>query len=148
MDVTGRYTFDAPIDDVWRVLMDPEAIKGCLPGCESLTPIGEDRYQATITAGVAAISATYQGTVAILDKSPPTAYRMVVEGKGKPGFLKGDATVTLTSAEQGTTVAIAGAVQVGGAIASVGQRLLGSASRVMMDRFFACLRTRVAPGGP
>lgn len=143
MDITGSYAFDAPTEAVWQLLMDPDAIAACLPGCEKLTPAGDDRYEATITAGVAAITASYAGTVAIVDKQPPASYRMLVEGKGKPGFVNGDVAVTLTSTGTQTTVAIAGTVQVGGAIAGVGQRLLGSASRLMMDRFFSCLRARL-----
>lgn len=148
MEVTGTYSFDAPIEAVWQLLMDPGAIAACLPGIESLTPIGEDRYEAKMTVGVAAITASYQGTIAIVDKTPHTSYRMTVEGRGKPGFVTGDATVTLASNAAQTMVTIAGAVQVGGAIAGVGQRLLGGASRMMMDRFFNCLRERLAHGQP
>ena len=66
-----------------------------IPGCGALVPIGEDRYKATLTVALAAITGTYEGTVALSDKVPPSSYRMTVEGQGRPGFVKGEATIAL-----------------------------------------------------
>ena len=144
MEVSATYRFDAPRQRVWDLLIDPQVIAGCLPGCESLEATGPDTYRATLMIGVAAITGRYQGTVQIADKQEPASYTLVVEGKGKPGFLSGSASVTLTEADGGdrTSVAVAGKANVGGTIARVGQRLLGSVSKLMMDRFFACLNAR------
>jgi hypothetical protein len=79
----------------------------------------------------------------MLDKNPPHSYRLVVEGSGKPGFVNGEATIELVADGAGTTVRVTGRGNVGGVIARVGQRLLGSVSKMMMDRFFACLIERV-----
>ena len=89
MDITGTYTFNAPPDRVWALLMDPATIASCIPGCDRFEPDGEDRYKATLTIGLAAITGTYEGIVVITDKSPHNSYRLTVEGQGKPGFVDG-----------------------------------------------------------
>jgi hypothetical protein len=143
MDVSGSYTFAAPPEAVWKLLIDPEVIASCLPGCDGLEPLGDDKYRAALTLAVAAVSGSYTGTVSMLDKNPPHSYRLVVEGAGKPGFVNGEATIELVAEGAGTTVRVNGRGQVGGLIARVGQRLLGSVSKMMMDRFFACLQGKV-----
>lgn len=145
MHLAGTYAFNAPIAHVWTLLNDPDVIASCLPGCEKLEPLGDDRYRANLSMAVAAISGQYSGTVALLDKQPPRSYRLVVDGSGKAGFVKGEATVTLTesTATAGATdVTVQGEGQVGGLMARVGQRLLGSVSQMMLDRFFAALREK------
>lgn len=144
MDVQGTYAFDAPAQRVWDLLMDPRAIADCLPGCESLDPDGEDRYRARLRVAVAAITGQYEGSVTIADKQPPLSYRLIVEGRGRGGFVTGDVTVALRADGARTSVDVSGAAQVGGAIAQVGQRLLGGVSRMLMDRFFACLMSKAA----
>jgi carbon monoxide dehydrogenase subunit G len=143
MELSGSYTFTAPPDTVWNLLVDPKVIASCLPGCDRLEPIGEDRYRAELTLAVASITRQYAGTVAMLDKQPPHAYRLVVEGTGKPGFVKGEATIELKQEGETTKVTVKGQGQVGGLMARVGQRLLGAVSKMMMDRFFACLQQKV-----
>jgi hypothetical protein len=143
MDVNGSYTFAAPPEAVWNALTDPVVIAGCLPGCDRLDPIGDDKYRAAMTLAVAAVSGNYTGTVSMLDKNPPHSYRLVVEGSGKPGFVNGEATIELIADDDGTIVRVTGRGNVGGVIARVGQRLLGSVSKMMMDRFFSCLQSRV-----
>lgn len=121
--------------------MDPAAIASCIPGCEALEPDGADRYRARITIGLAAITGTYEGTVAITAKVEHTSYRLEVEGQGKPGFVKGNAAIALSEEDNGTTtVTVTGTVHTGGAIARLGQRLIGAAAKMMQDRFFACMR--------
>ncbi len=144
MDLSGSYTFSASQETVWDLLNDPQVIAGCLPGCDRLEPIGDDRYRAVLTLAVASVSGEYTGTVAMLDKHPPSSYRLLVEGSGKPGFMKGEATVELSPRDEGTLVSVKGSGQVGGLVARVGQRLLGSVSKMMMDRFFTCLQQRVS----
>lgn len=143
VDLSATYRFAATPATVWSLLIDPQVIASCLPGCDRLEPIGEDQYRAALTVAVAAISGQYRGTVTILDKQPPHSYRLVVEGSGTPGFVKGEATVALVEQNDTTTVTVRGQAQVGGLIARVGQRLLGSVSKMMMDRFFACLQEKL-----
>lgn len=143
MDISGSYTFHAPPDRVWSLLMDPATIASCIPGCDRLEPDGEDRYSATLTVALAAITGTYEGTVVITEKAPPSAYRLSVEGQGKAGFVKGNAAIALRAEGATTVVDVSGTVQTGGPIARLGQRLIGNVSKMMQDRFFACLQGKV-----
>jgi hypothetical protein len=143
MDITGSYTFNAPPDRVWDVMMDPPLIASCIPGCDRLEPDGVDRYRAGITIGLAAITGTYEGTVVISEKIEKSSYRLSVEGQGRPGFVKGQAAIALRADGGGTVVDVVGTVQTGGAIARLGQRLIASAAKMMQDRFFACMQSKV-----
>jgi hypothetical protein len=142
MDISGTYTFDAAPDRVWDVLMDTAAIAACIPGCEQLEADGDDRYRARLSVALAAITGTYEGTIVISNKVPHESYRLSVEGQGKPGFARGTVTVRLRPAGEGTVVEVGGTVQTGGPIARVGQRLISTVSKMMQDRFFACLRQK------
>jgi len=143
MDITGSYPFDAPPDRVWTVLMDPAVIASCIPGCERLEPDGEDRYKARLAVALAAITGTYDGVVTVADKVPPTSYRLIVEGQGRPGFVKGNAQLTLRADGEQTVVDVKGTVDTGGTIARLGQRLIGGVAKMMQDRFFTCLQKHV-----
>jgi uncharacterized protein len=143
VDITGSYLFDATTDRVWTLMMDPSAIASCIPGCDVLEPDGPDRYRARMTIGLAAITGTYDGIVVITEKFEPSSYRLGVEGQGKPGFVKGNVAITLRAEGAGTRVDLSGTVQTGGAIARLGQRLIGAAAKMMQDRFFACMQGKV-----
>jgi len=143
MDIHGSYTFQAPAQAVWDLLVDATAISSCLPGCETLDSIDENRYRAVLTLGIAAVTGRYEGTVKMKDLDPPNTYGLEIEGRGKSGFVNGSATISLTETDGITVVTVVGLVQVGGTIARVGQRLLGGVSRMMMDRFFTCLQERL-----
>ncbi len=143
MDISGTYTFNAPPERVWDLLMDPAAIASCIPGCDTFEADGEDRYKATLTVALAAITGTYAGNVTLADKVPNTSYRLIAEGQGRPGFVKGNSLIALRAEGTSTVVDVTGTVQTGGAIARVGQRLIGGVSKMMLDRFFACLQSKV-----
>ena len=143
MQLTGNYEFAAPVERVWDLLMDTTAIAACLPGCRELRDLGEDRYQAELVVVVAAITGNYGATIAIEDKVPPRSYRLVVQGTGRTGFVKGVATMTLEAVANGTAVHVDANADVGGAIARVGQRLVEGVARTTMNRFFACLASRL-----
>lgn len=146
MHINGSYTFDAPAEKVWAHLMDVDTVAACVPGCDRLEPLGDDRYRATLTLAVASISGTYEALLHIADQRPPHGYRLLVEGKGRPGFVNGATTITLVPHGQQTIVEVQGDVQVGGAIARLGQRLLGSVSKMMMDRFFNAMQSKMKSG--
>lgn len=143
MDISGSYTFNAPPDRVWALLMDPAAISSCIPGCEKFEADGEGRYNVTLTVGLAAITGTYKGTVVLDDMVPQTAYRLIVEGQGRPGFVKGTSVIALRADGATTVVDVTGAVHAGGPIARVGQRLIGSVAHMMLERFFSCLQSKL-----
>ena len=146
MDIFGSYTFDVSADRVWDLLMDPAALSSCIPGCTRFEPDGEDRYAVTLTVALAAITGTYNGTVNLTDKTLHTSYRLVMEGQGRAGFVKGSSVISLRPAGASTAVDVSGAVHTGGPIARVGQRLIGGVARMMLDRFFACLKAKLESG--
>jgi carbon monoxide dehydrogenase subunit G len=143
MNLTASYDFNAPTQNVWDLLMNTDAVGGCLPGSRGLHPIGDDRYEVELRVAVAAISGDFKGTVAIQDKVPPQSYTLVVDGSGRPGFVKGQARVRLETVGERTRVHVDATADVGGMIARVGQRLLEGVARSTMDRFYACLAKRV-----
>jgi hypothetical protein len=139
MDITGSYTFSAPRDRVWALLMDTGAIASCIPGCEAFEPAGQDRYKVKLNVALAAVTGSYDGTVVLSDQVAPESYRLTGEGQGRAGSVKGSTAVTLRADGETTVVDVTATVQTAGAIARVGQRLIGNVSKMMMDRFFACL---------
>ena len=143
MDISGSYTFNAPPDRVWDLLMDTAVLSSCIPGCDRFEPDGENRYNVTLTVGLAAITGTYSGTVVLTDMIPHTSYRLVVEGQGRPGFVKGSSAIALRAQGAATEVEVTGTVQTGGPIARVGQRLIGGVAKMMLDRFFGCLQAKL-----
>lgn len=145
MKLNGSYTFDAPPERVWALLLSPEALKSCVPGCEKLEPTGPDAYTATMKVGVAAIRGTYNGKVSIADKDEPNSYTLNVEGSGGPGFVRGAAKISLSPEGEGKTrVAVDADGQVGGTVAGVGQRMLGGVAKMLMDQFFNCMRKQLS----
>ena len=143
MKVEGSYTFDAPRERVWSVLLNPDALKNCVPGCETMTPTGPDQYEATMKVGVAAIRGSYKGNIRITEKQEPSSYQLLVEGRGGPGFVKGTAQIQLVDQGQSTLVNVQGDGQVGGTVAGVGQRMLGGVAKMLMGQFFDCLKKQL-----
>jgi carbon monoxide dehydrogenase subunit G len=145
MELSSTYTFNAPRQVVWDLLIDPAVVAACLPGCESLEPTGDDSYTAVLTVGIASITGQYKARVTLADRVEPESYRLVVDAKGRPGFVRGEAHITLADGTDGhTVVSVDGRGQMGGMIARVGQRLVGTVGKTMMDRFFDCLSTKVS----
>jgi uncharacterized protein len=141
--VEGSYTFDAPRDRVWSTLMNPEALKNCVPGLETLTPTGENAYEAALKVGVAAIRGNYKSTIRLTDLEEPSSYKMNVEGKGGAGFVRGVAEIELVDQGGTTLVNVKGDGNVGGTVAGVGQRMLGGVAKMLMGQFFECLKKQL-----
>ncbi len=135
MNINLSHVLPASRETVWKLLHDPARMAGWIPGCERLEESGPDTYTATWSVGVAAVKGTYTGTVEIKDKAFPSRYTLVVEGNGQPGFVRGTATMELTEerADQ-TRLAIKAQAQVGGLIASVGQRFLGGIAKQLTQQ--------------
>ena len=148
MTLNGSYRISAPRQAVWAALMDPEVLKKCLPGCEKLDPVGPDAYRAHMKVGIAAIKGSYQGSVSIHEKVAPEKFRMVVEGKGAPGFLRGEGSFDLAEEGSETVLRYQGTAQVGGMIAGVGQRLVQGAARMVVRKFFEALSSHLASTAP
>ena len=144
MDIAGSYPFNAPPDRVWALLMDPAVLSSCIPGCEKFEADGDGRYNVKLKVGLAAITGTYDGTVVLADMVPQTSYRLIVEGQGRPGFVKGTSVIALRADGATTIVDVSAAVHTGGPIARLGQRLIGGVAHMMLERFFACLQSKLA----
>jgi len=134
--IEGSNDIPAARERVWAAFLDPAILARALPGCEGLEAIGTGEYKAKMKIGVAAIKGTFEGKVRLFDLEPPNRYRMALEGSGGPGFVRGEAGMELSDADGGTRVTYSADVQVGGLIASVGQRMLGGVSKMMLDQFF------------
>ena len=137
MKLAGQYLLPAPPAKVWALLTDPNRLAKLLPGCERLDPDGPDRFRAAVKFGIAAISGKYAGTIEFAEKKPPNSMRMKLSGKGIPGFVDGVGHIELAGKGGQTELRYTGEAQVGGMIASVGQRMIEGAARKIVDQFFA-----------
>ena len=137
MKLEGSSDVPAARQTVWEAFLDPAKLKKAIPGCEKLEAVAPDEYKATMKVGIGGVKGTFEGKVKITEKKPPESYKLAVEGTGGPGFVRGETVITLSDAEGGgTRVAYSADVQVGGLIASVGQRMLGGVAKMMADKFF------------
>jgi carbon monoxide dehydrogenase subunit G len=134
--IEGSNDIPAPRERVWAAFLDPAILARAIPGCEGLDAIGPGEYKAKMKIGVAAIKGTFEGKVRLFDLEPPNRYKMALEGSGGPGFVRGEASMELSDVDGGTRVTYSADVQVGGLIASVGQRMLGGVSKMMLEQFF------------
>lgn len=139
MKIEGTYQIHAPRERVFNALIDPEVLQRCIPGCESLEKIGEDEYVATMKAGVGPVKGTFKGNVRLQDLRFPEHYKLIVSGKGGPGFVKGTAIFDLEAVDASAMIKYSGEMQVGGMIAGVGQRMIEAAAKMMAGKFFAGL---------
>ncbi|HEV2352187.1 MAG TPA: carbon monoxide dehydrogenase subunit G [Terriglobia bacterium] len=144
MTLDGTYKISAPRDIVYKQLMNPEVLSRSLPGCEKLTPNPDGSFSAQLKIGIAMMRSTYQGRVEILDAVAPEHFRMLVEGKGSGGFMKGEGTLTLSEDGDDTLIAYKGEAQVGGLIASVGQRMILGAAKQNVTQFFQEFAKQIA----
>ncbi len=128
----------------YAVLQDPLILARCMPGCDRLEKIAEDTYDMKMKMLIASISGLFDGQVRLADQNPPGSFKLIVEGKGKIGFMKGEGLLKLVPNGAGTQVHYEGDVHVGGTIASVGQRLMDTTSRMMIKRFFDKLTSEVS----
>jgi uncharacterized protein len=137
MRIAGENVLHAPVERAWDALLDPAVLVATIPGCERLVATGENSYDMTVTAGVAAIKGTYAGTCVLSDLTEPASLVMKLEGAGAPGTIGATVNVAFASAEDGTTrVTWDADAVVGGMIGGVGQRMLTSVSKRMAGEFF------------
>ena len=136
MKLQGNYLLPGSREQVWQLLTDPARLAKLLPGAEELIPDGPDRYRVSVKFGVAAITGKYAGAVELSEKKPPDSLRLHVEGKGIPGFMRGDGKIELHQKGKQTEVQYQGEAQVGGVIAGVGQRMIESAAKKIIQQLF------------
>ena len=146
MKIEGTYDIRAPRERVYRVLTDPEVLRRCLPGCEQLDRVDEDSYTLTLRAGVGSIKGVFKGTIHLEDTNPPSHYRLVVEGKGQPGFVKGTGDFDLEEKDGVSTISYVGDAKLGGTLASVGQRMVQGSVKMMASQFFTAIGAEAQTG--
>lgn len=138
MDIKGEYRIPAPRAVVWAALNDVDVLKAAIPGCDSIKRLSETEIEATVTAKIGPVKASFKGLVTLSDIDPPNGYTIRGEGKGGPaGFAKGGAKVRLVDAGSDTILSYEVDASVGGKIAQIGMRLIDSTARKLADEFFA-----------
>jgi len=147
MEMSGEQLISAPQNAVWEALNDPEMLKACVPGCESIERTGENEFQVLMVARVGPVSAKFKGKLTLSDIKPPNSYSLAFEGQGGPaGFAKGGAHVRLEPAGDKTRLAYDVKASVGGKLAQIGSRLVDAAAKKVADDFFRNFNQKV--GGP
>jgi len=147
--LAGEYVFNGSREEVWELVRDPEVLATALPGTQSLNQVSENEYEGEMNVRVGPVAGVFSGRVVVSDEIPPESYTLSVEGKGKPGFARGSGHVQLVDRGDGTTlIKYEGGVEIGGRIASVGQRLLDTVSKSMirqgLEALNKALEARVA----
>lgn len=138
MTMTGDVTLPAGRPKVWELLNDPEVLKACIPGCESLEKTSDNGFAAVVKTKIGPVSATFKGKVELSDLAPLVGYTIKGEGEGGiAGFAKGGAKVSLADAAGGTLLHYDVEAHVGGKIAQLGARLIDGVAKNMADKFFA-----------
>jgi len=148
LKIEGTQKINLPRERIFAALIDPAILQRCIPGCEQMEKTGENQYKARLTAGVGPVKGVFTATVSLQDIVAPEHYKLVVEGKGQPGFVKGAGELSLKDDDDGTEIQYTGDVNVGGLIASVGQRMIQSAAKLLAGRFFKSLEAETAADNP
>ncbi len=145
VDMEGEERIAAPVQMVWEALNDPEILKTCIPGCESLEKKSDHQLEATVSLKIGPIKAKFNGAVELVNLNPPSSYTIQGEGKGGiAGFAKGGADVKLADdGEGGTVLTYVAKADVGGKIAQLGSRLISSTSKKLAGQFFSRLNEEV-----
>ena len=136
MKISGSQTLALPPERAYQMMQDPEVLARSMPGCEALEKIGENEYRMKMKMAMASLSGSFEGKVRIADRNPPAGFKLLVEGAGKIGFVKGEGLLRFAPNGDATDVSYEGDVQVGGTIAAIGQRLIDSTAKLMIKRFF------------
>lgn len=141
LDIGGSEVIQAPVEALWVALNDPVVLTRCVPGCKSMTETAPDAYKVDMQLRVAAVGGSFEGEIALSDKEPPKSCSIKVSGAGTLGHGNGSARFELT--EEGpnaTKLTYQGVGEIGGLVAGVGQRILGSVSKHLIGKFFTSLR--------
>lgn len=144
MRVEHNHLLPYPRQLVWDVLLDPDVMSRILPGVEKFEPAGEDRFHVVLQLGVPAVTGTYSGSVEIANRDEPSSYELIADGKGSQGWVRGTARLELSDEGEGTRVVATADAQIGGRIASVGQRLVDGVAKTMARELFASIERELS----
>ncbi|MFP5411794.1 MAG: SRPBCC family protein [Gammaproteobacteria bacterium] len=146
MNLQGERHIPASVEATWAALNDPEVLKQCIAGCESLERTGDNQFQSTMAVRIGPVNARFKGKLELQNIVPMDSYTIAFEGQGGvAGFGKGTADVKLSPDGTGTLLAYSAKAQVGGKLAQVGSRLIDSAAAKIAEDFFSAFTERLAP---
>ena len=144
MEMSGEERIPATQDQTWAALNDPEVLKACVPGCESIDRVSDTEYVVQMTARVGPMSAKFKGKLNLSNMNPPHSYSIAFEGQGGvAGFAKGGADVSLTPEGHSTKLAYKVKANVGGKLAQIGSRLVDAAANKVANDFFVSFNEKV-----
>jgi carbon monoxide dehydrogenase subunit G len=147
MTMSGEVQLAAGRDVVWAKLNDPEILKQCIPGCESLEMLSDHEFQAVAVNKIGPVKAKFKGKVTLSDLDPPNGYKISGQGDGGvAGFAKGGAEVKLADKDGGTLLTYNVEAQIGGKLAQLGQRLINGTAKKLADDFFVRFAEAVKAG--
>lgn len=132
MKIEGSYPFSAPRDVLWPMLLDANVLANIMPGCEKLETVDENQFQGILKIKVGPVQGKFQGDVVLTDINGPEGYSVTINGRGAPGYVKGSGSLHLEEDGDMTTLYYSGDAQVGGRLASVGQRLLDTSANAII----------------
>ncbi len=149
MDMNGSMRIEAPREKVYAALNDPEVLKQCVPGCDSIEKLSDTEMTAKVTLKIGPVKASFAGKITLSDLDPPNGYAINGEGTGGvAGYAKGGAKVTLVADGDATILNYVVDAQIGGKLAQLGSRLIDSTSKKLAAEFFESFSAVVAPAAP
>ena len=145
MEMTGEQLIPLPQAATWAALNDPDVLKDCIPGCDSITRTGDDEYEVLLVAKVGPVSAKFKGKMTVADADPPRAYTLKFEGQGGvAGFARGEAAISLAPEGAATRLSYTAKATVGGKLAQVGSRLIDGVAKQLAGKFFESFTKRAS----
>lgn len=149
MELQGDRLIPASLDKTWAALNDPDTLKACIAGCESLERTGDDAFAAVVAVKVGPVSARFKGNLKLSNVQAPHSYTIHFDGQGGvAGFGKGSADVSLSEEGAATRLKYLAKAQVGGKMAQVGSRLIDAAASKVAEDFFKAFEAHLSPAVP
>ena len=148
MELAGERLIPADIDRTWGALNDPDTLKACIPGCESVTRTGDNSFESVVAVKIGPVNARFKGRLQMTNVDAPRAYTINFDGQGgAAGFGKGSADVKLEPEGESTRLRFDAKAQVGGKMAQIGSRLVDATAQKLTEQFFSAFEAHLRPAG-
>ncbi len=148
MEIVGEQLIPRPQGATWSSIIDPEVLKVCIPGCESMDKVGDNEYAMVMGAKVGPVSARFKSKITLADVDAPNSYTLIFEGQGGvAGFAKGQANVRLSPEGESTRLQYTAKATIGGKLAQVGSRLVDGVAKKLAENFFTKFNEHVSGEG-
>ena len=140
MELKGRHTVNATPPTLWNMLMDPDTLCKIVPGVSRLEKTGDNSYKSILEIKMGPVSGSFTGSLEMENIEEQKGFTLNVQQNSSIGNANAAIKIELISVNlDETEVAFYGDVKVTGLLASMGQRILGSAANVLTKQFFANL---------